>query len=288
MFRNTWFVSGYMFFVSFWMALEEFPIFPRGWVFLLFLFVATLVVNNGSGSLVYILFDSGIQFGCANAVFSRCRLMTLMKVLVMTTTIGPGAVRAVVAHTTENRVGDAACAMLSRSWRHATDHGNREGFSRCGDDRGLVPQIIPITRGCCGLNHEWSSDASEESETVWFVLGQEPRRYERHYAEAGTTTSTHRRKCYSERALTMRFVMLSLGSLFRSIRVLRARCTAHYPDSLSVESFSHETVHVLHGSSHQDSFSCRHMEKVSIALLGHRDTHAAQPHEHVGEHCRER
>ena len=30
--RNTLFDSGYIFFVSFWMALEEFPIFPRGWV----------------------------------------------------------------------------------------------------------------------------------------------------------------------------------------------------------------------------------------------------------------
>ena len=30
--------------------------------------------------------------------------------------------------------------------------------------------LRPITRGCCGLNHEGSSDASEESETVWYVF----------------------------------------------------------------------------------------------------------------------
>ena len=61
------------------------------------------------------------------------------------------------------------------------------------------------------------------------MLGQELRRCERQYGEAGTTTATHRRKCYSGRALTMRFVMLSLGSLFHSIRLLHARCTAHSP-----------------------------------------------------------
>ena len=72
------------------------------------------------------------------------------------------------------------------------------------------------------------------------MLGQEPQRCERHFAEAGTTTATHRRKCYSGRTLTMRFVMLSVGSLFRSIRVvqctidytghvLHARCTVHPP-----------------------------------------------------------
>ena len=43
------------------------------------LLVATLVVNNGSGMPGYILFDSGIQFGRAFAVFSRFRLMTMMK-----------------------------------------------------------------------------------------------------------------------------------------------------------------------------------------------------------------
>ena len=107
------------------------------------------------------------------------------------------------------------------------------------------------------LNHEGSSDASEESETVWLVLGQEPRRCERHYAEAGTTTATHRRKCYSGGAPTMRFVML-VGSLFHSIRVvqctidytghvLHVRCTVHFPCPIQtrcVESLSDETVHV--------------------------------------------
>ena len=30
--RNTWFDSGYIFFISLWMALEEFQVFLRGWV----------------------------------------------------------------------------------------------------------------------------------------------------------------------------------------------------------------------------------------------------------------
>ena len=37
-----------------------------------------------------------------------------------------------------------ACATWSRSWRHATDHGNRECVSRCGADRGVLPQIMEI------------------------------------------------------------------------------------------------------------------------------------------------
>ena len=32
MLRNTWFDSGYIFFVSLWMALQEFQIFLRDWV----------------------------------------------------------------------------------------------------------------------------------------------------------------------------------------------------------------------------------------------------------------
>ena len=71
------------------------------------------------GMPVYFFFDSGIQFGRANAVFSCFRLTTMMKVLVMTTTIGPGAARRLWG----NRVGNTACAMLSRSWPRATDHG---------------------------------------------------------------------------------------------------------------------------------------------------------------------
>ena len=57
------------------MALEEFQIFYVDGLtrilrsFLLFLLVATLPVNNGSGMPDYILFDSGNQFGRACAVF---------------------------------------------------------------------------------------------------------------------------------------------------------------------------------------------------------------------------
>ena len=41
-----------------------------------------------------------------------------------------------------------ACATWSRSWRHATDHGNRE--SRCGADRGVLPQIMEIVEVTAG------------------------------------------------------------------------------------------------------------------------------------------
>ena len=57
----AWFDSGYIFFVSFWMALEEFQIFLRGWVdsdpkvallsspaYMAEEEVAALVVDNGS------------------------------------------------------------------------------------------------------------------------------------------------------------------------------------------------------------------------------------------------
>ena len=72
------------------------------------------------GMPVYFFFDSGIQFGRANAVFSCFRLTTMMKVLVMTTTIGPGAARSSCGschRLWRNREVDTALAVWSRSWR---------------------------------------------------------------------------------------------------------------------------------------------------------------------------
>ena len=59
--------------------------------------------------LFYILFESGILFGRANAVFSRFCLTTMMEVWVMTTTIRPGAANEV--------------PKMEHLWRHATDQG---------------------------------------------------------------------------------------------------------------------------------------------------------------------
>ena len=44
----------------------------------------------------------------------------------------------------------AACATWSRSWRHATDPGNRECDSRCGADHGVLPQIMEIVEVTAG------------------------------------------------------------------------------------------------------------------------------------------
>ena len=57
--------------------------------------------------------------------------------------------------------------------------------------------------------------------------------------------------------------------MFCSIRVLHARLHRAFslsrPESFSVEvSVSRDRAHVMQGSSHQDSFSCRRMEKGGV------------------------
>ena len=137
--------------------LEEFLVFLRCWVdsdpevvSSLFSLWPRSSSTTAVACLFYILFYFGTQFGRANAVFSRFRLTTMMKVWVMTTTIGSQLRTScgVMLQIMGNREGDTAfsgveqiVASCPRSWRH------REGdtASRWGA-AGAVPaaMVVPV------------------------------------------------------------------------------------------------------------------------------------------------